>query len=834
MLSCTINVGTDPSSRLGEAAVTLEQPAFGGGIYRDELAGNYPPPLGLVDDINIQIGAQGGVRVLDAHVVGESALEADEIEIASSYGDIQSLGSLGDLDGFDLEQGELCGPGWITVTRRKPARTTVKVEKPINPLSETDFGLVGPAAWGERAHAERKQPAKAVTKSRCEPARRRIAYGETEHLPSRAERSGIAVRGTGTRRNPKAPSQINGSNGECTGTDDLPAHADRFRSAAAETNRGSGSRSKVSGPPSPTDEGKEKARRYEDKQRPCFKFSVGTCRFGDDCKFSHEEGLDPELSKPQGYLVCRDFVKGECKRGGSCRFSHSLGKTPPEEPNAKKTADAEPPKEKPKPKVSFQSWAAGMLHDHHRGDSEEVEDDEESISSQATTDGTGSSQSSSSSGGLTPSSGTAESSDVDDESSSQDDQTVSSLATDESTLSKATVLEGPEVKVGDGFPRSMPLPDLERQFKIFGRLDKEKGTFRIPLDEAESYIMGESELGPLLAEMRQKADFIMKNDGSHKLLAILGTGWMKPGLAGLNGPAATPFFDLYEVKLSHIMLEVEWSVTQDMVLQTEDSRSANKTHVTMVAGADFGNLVVGMALLFPRACPDAPCPNIDWFSSNGRGLSRLYSSVFGLLGNFAGSDVFSAMHREREEVGSRWARAQTSYSRQPGNMHWLTSEDCPRNTHLYSIDRATVRRFGYYIFERDGLQPPVEYSKLPYIGSTWTPLLGLDTTDLDLLLSDVNISQGTDDLFWAFGCSYQRVALSFTLVHNHAHAAMTVTEPLSLRSVCASVNNNAAYNIPGNGKGLGGSHAFLSLIGCEALAKKPKSERAKWKGGAAL
>lgn len=900
MLSCALKTGTDHAPRAGEAEVTQDK-AWGGqecnrsGMIPDGLC-TLGPATGTDLSAKIfEIGAENardedGVerttrivaeqeRVEDrdegsSAVLGDNqgpnGFESEEIEIASSYGDIQSLGSVGDLDVFDLEQGELSDAlyqEWITVTRRKPARkATFAALNPPAPLDETEDELVAPVGWVERCFGARKVAVKPAAKKVVEPARRHIPFGATTPLPTKAQRRGIGVRGGRPGRNPQVSSQINGSQGECTGTDDLPAHAERFRSAAAEVNRGAGSRSKQAHDARPTEAGTKAARRYEDKQRPCFKFSLGTCRFGSECKFSHEDGLDPELGKPQGYRDCRDFIKGECRRGDSCRFSHSLGKQTIPEPNVMKTEAEIPPKPK-QVKVAYQSWAAGLLREHggeerapdsgpgeafeglyaglvllprwrrwleddgslHEEDpaedpAEDPEPDDEDSSTLSS--GTNSE-------GLTPSSNTTFTLHTEDP-SRQDDSTAPSLVSDEEGPSVAGLPEGPEVVVGNDFPRSMPMPDLERQFKLFGRLDKDCGSFRIPLEEALSYIMGESELGPLLAEMKQKADFVVANGGSHKLLSILGTGWMMPGLAGLEGPALTPLFDMYRVKLSHFMLEVEWRVTQDMVLQTEDMRSANKTHVTMVAGADIGRMTVGMALMLPRACPDAPCPRIDWFSNNGRGLSRLYSSVFGALGNITGSAVLGAMHREREEVESRWARAQTTFFRQPGNIHWLTGEACPSNTRLYTIDRALVGVHGYYYRNANDLLPLGGNGILPYIGPGQTPLFGLEEVDIDFILSADSGPLHTDGLFWAFGCGYQRVALSFTLVHNHAHAALTVTDPLSLRSVCASVNNNAAYNIPGSGKSVGGSHACLSLIGSEALAKKPVSERAKWKGGAAL
>jgi len=583
MLLCAATGGIDHYTRSGATAVTQGQLVSGGpgGIQRLVRCYNRGPAPGVRKIDEIEIGAHEDARdedgtVRNVRIVAEAQrvedpgvespeglgpdvdLESEEVEIASSYGDIQSLGSIGDLDVFDLEQGELSDAlydEWITVTRRKPARGGVKIPpKPLEPLTETCHGMSGPVGWIERSFAarkvERKEPPKHV-----EPARRLIPFGAADPLLTKAQRQGKLLRGTGRWANPKTLSQINGANGECTGTDDLPAHADRFRSSAAEVNRGAGSRSKQTNPASPTEAGAEEARRYEDKQRPCFKFSAGTCRFGEDCKFSHEEGLDPELSKPQGYRGCRDFVKGECRRGDSCRFSHSLGKSGPSEPIAKKPEGEKPPKLS-EPRVSHQDWAAGMLREHGRsaesGGGEPVDIyaglpllpswrswASSRSSSSGSTIPTESSDSTAHSR-LTPSSGTYDS--ESEESSSQDDTTVSSLATDEESASHATLPEAPEVKVGNCFPRSTTLPDLERQFKIFGRLDKTTGTFRITLEEAMTYVMGESELGPLLDEMRRKADFIMKNGGSHKLLAILGTGWMKPGLASLDGPALTPFF----------------------------------------------------------------------------------------------------------------------------------------------------------------------------------------------------------------------------------------------------------------------------------------------------
>jgi len=846
MLLGAITEGTDHPPRSGESAVTQEQPVRGGPVYSGPA-----PGVVEVEDIYDEVGTLQSVRtVAEARrveavdidelsgLVSSLALdeEVGEVEIASSYGDVQSLGSVEDLDVFDLEQGESSDPPgeWITVTRRKPARGNKCTQKPLEPLSETELGLSAPVGWVERRHAARQAPVKVLVK-RVEPARKLIPFGQSEPLLTTAQRMGKVIRGGRRWVNPQVSSQINGSQGECTGTDDLPAHTERFRSAAAEVNRGSGSRSKVAKDASPTDSGIKEARRYEDKQRPCFKFSVGTCRFADGCKYSHEASMDSEASKPQGYKPCRDFASGVCTRGASCRFSHSIGKSPSSFPDVKKprevvdkgeaTSDPDPPKTKQEPKVPFKVWATELLRE--RAVREEVEEDSVE-SSDASTSGSETSRLTPQSNSTLPGSG--EESETED---SQSSGSVSSLGTDGDAASDAASSKlGPEITVGKDFPRQVKMPDLERQFTIFGQLGKTEGKFIITLDEAESFVMGESGLGVSLAEIKQKADFLCKIRGGHKLLALLGTGWMKPGLAGLNGPAVTPFFDMYEIKLSHFRIEVEWRVTQDLVLQTEDSRSANKTHVTMVAGADMGSIVVGMVLLLPRACPDAPCPHIDWFSGNGTGLSRFYSSVLGLVGSV--SATCEAMHREREEIEGRWARAQTSFSRQPGNLHWLTGADCPSHTLLYRIDRSVVLKFGYYAFERDGFRPPSEYNILPFIGSTWSPLMGVSSSDVQVLLNDPLIGPHTDDVLWAFGCVYQREALSLTLVHNHAHAAMTVTDPLSLRSVCACVNNNAAYNIPGNGMGISGSQVMLSLVGCEALSLKPARERAKWRGGAAL
>ncbi|CAK8988991.1 unnamed protein product [Durusdinium trenchii] len=59
----------------------------------------------------------------------------------------------------------------------------------------------------------------------------------------------------------------------------------------------------------------------------CRDFAKGNCKYGDRCRYSHENGGSP-ASPSEGTRPCRQFLKGECKYGERCRYSHDPGGAP--------------------------------------------------------------------------------------------------------------------------------------------------------------------------------------------------------------------------------------------------------------------------------------------------------------------------------------------------------------------------------------------------------------------------------------------------------------------------------------------------------------------------
>eukprot|EP00435_Cladocopium_sp_Y103_P065103 s612_g27.t1 len=58
--------------------------------------------------------------------------------------------------------------------------------------------------------------------------------------------------------------------------------------------------------------------------RPCRDFLKGNCKYGDRCRYSHENtGSEPAEKRP-----CKEFLKGHCKYGDRCRYSHEPGGSP--------------------------------------------------------------------------------------------------------------------------------------------------------------------------------------------------------------------------------------------------------------------------------------------------------------------------------------------------------------------------------------------------------------------------------------------------------------------------------------------------------------------------
>ena len=61
-------------------------------------------------------------------------------------------------------------------------------------------------------------------------------------------------------------------------------------------------------------------RRQSRSRNPCFAFQKGNCTFGDSCRYSHD--TEAGGGGGGGGRLCHAFQQGECKYGDSCRFVH--------------------------------------------------------------------------------------------------------------------------------------------------------------------------------------------------------------------------------------------------------------------------------------------------------------------------------------------------------------------------------------------------------------------------------------------------------------------------------------------------------------------------------
>jgi len=63
----------------------------------------------------------------------------------------------------------------------------------------------------------------------------------------------------------------------------------------------------------------------------CRFFQRGYCRYGDDCRYSHDESAPISVPKfgvlphPRSATPCRFFQKGFCRYGEQCKFAHQNG-----------------------------------------------------------------------------------------------------------------------------------------------------------------------------------------------------------------------------------------------------------------------------------------------------------------------------------------------------------------------------------------------------------------------------------------------------------------------------------------------------------------------------
>jgi hypothetical protein len=78
----------------------------------------------------------------------------------------------------------------------------------------------------------------------------------------------------------------------------------------------------------------EQAQQQKDAATPCKVFAKdGTCRFGNECKYSHDVQVGAasgkRAAKPKAKAnanakreVCRNFANGSCAHGNFCKFAH--------------------------------------------------------------------------------------------------------------------------------------------------------------------------------------------------------------------------------------------------------------------------------------------------------------------------------------------------------------------------------------------------------------------------------------------------------------------------------------------------------------------------------
>lgn len=210
--------------------------------------------------------------------------------------------------------------------KRDAARRKADVPKLFDVVDDED------ALWGEQ------------NESFVGPVRRKVKDFRERHPPrkskpnarvGRAKPRGSVDSDAGpirmTKPNSHAKvSQINGTQGEATGTDDLSAVVGLLgqRHRTRLMNQGSGSRSKQSNPARPSMHASAKSKAKGDPlkepcdERYCLSFMAGRCQ---GCARKHESSAQAHwygMQERGNASMCKAGAIGSCKYGLRCRFQH--------------------------------------------------------------------------------------------------------------------------------------------------------------------------------------------------------------------------------------------------------------------------------------------------------------------------------------------------------------------------------------------------------------------------------------------------------------------------------------------------------------------------------
>ena len=92
--------------------------------------------------------------------------------------------------------------------------------------------------------------------------------------------------------------------------------------------------------------------RDQERKRPCHDFAFGTCDRGSQCKYSHDTPA-PKHKRP-----CYDFAAGACHRGNECRYSHDVPVSEDNESDlGRKQSDRNPRSRKPASDSQLVQWS---------------------------------------------------------------------------------------------------------------------------------------------------------------------------------------------------------------------------------------------------------------------------------------------------------------------------------------------------------------------------------------------------------------------------------------------------------------------------------------------